>query len=269
MGLFNKKEKKKKKKLSTDQLISRWSLVTLILVLSVGMFFTIKNTVKDIENSTVGNSAVLGYLNEKYTAESLIDKPITSDDKSNVKTKTIDAGIDLFKNSYMTREKYDNVGNANNFSLTANESAFFANEIMAITQNKYSLDYNQINISESNGIITIKYVVSIRFSTFCGITSAEKDVYKELGYTVPNIIYVTSFAMIEGQNTTYQTSFNALNNDKNKEIKSYMNSKNTNDKIEEICHKTFSYLLSDFCNKTNTTFSFASDSVNFATTLGN
>lgn len=266
MGIIKKKNKKK---LTTDQLISRWSLAVLIVVLGIGMFFTIKNTIKDMEESTVGNTSVFEYVNEKYSADALIDKPISTDDKSNVKTKTTDAGLDLFKNTYMTRDKYNNVGNANNFSLTANESAFFANEILAVTQNKYSIDYNEINITESNGTVTIKYVVSIRFSTFCGITSSEKDVYSELGYSVPNIVYITSFAMIDDETTTYQTSFNTLDNNKSKEVKTYMNSKNTDEKIEELCHKTFTSLLSDFAEKTNTSFSFANNCVNFATTLGN
>ena len=266
MKLFKRKNRKK---LTTDQLISRWSVVVLVVVLGIGGFFTIKNTMKEMQESTTGNTAVFDYLNEKYYIDTLIDNPVSADDKSTLKTKTTDAGLDLFKNNYITQNKYLNPGNANNFSLTANESAFLANEIMAVSQNKYGLDYNQINISYANGETIIKYVVSMRFTSFCGITSAERDMYKELGYNLPSTMYATTYATISGDNTTYSTSFNSLTNEKNKEIVKYMNSRNQYDKIEQLCHTNFISLLTDFCEKTNTTYAFSSNCVNFLTIFGN
>lgn len=265
MGLI---KKKKKKKLTTDQLISRWSTVIFVVLMLVGLFFTFRDTLEDFEESTIGNSNVFEYLNESFYPDTLIATPVSTEDKTAVKTKTTDAGLDLFKNNYMTRDKYTNVGNANDFSLTANESAFFANEILAISQNKYGIDYNEINITNTNDEVVLKFVASVKFGTFCGYSSNDSDLYKNLGITIPQVVYLTSFVTVNGESVTYQCSFNALNNDKNKDVMSYMNKQNSTDKIEELCYKTFTSILSDFGTRTNTTYSFSSGYVNFQSTLG-
>lgn len=265
MKLFKRKNKKK---LTTDQLISRWSIVILVVVLGVGIFFTLKNTLNDVKGSAIGNTSVFDYLNEKFYADTIVTESIITQDKENLKTKTTDAGLDLFKNNYITKDKYINVGNANNFSITANESAFLVNEIMAITQNQYNIDYKQIIITKSENKTTIKYIASIRFISFCGMTSTEKDVYKELGYIIPDTVYLTTTATIIGDNVSCDTVFNALDNAKCQEVKAFMDSRNMDEKIEEFCHNNFINNINDFCTRTNTTFAFLNGGVGFSTTLG-
>lgn len=266
MGLFKKKEKKK---LTNKELVSRWSIVIFVIVVGVSLFFTLRDNIDEITKSTIGNTKVFEYLNEDYNATSLVASPVSDSDKIAVVDKTNASGIDLFNNNYMTQQKYNSLGNANDFSLTTNEVVFFTNEILAITKNKYSINYKEINISQDGDETTIKIVATIDFPAFCKLQSSSTEIYNQLGYKVPQYVYITSYSTIKNNTTTHSAYINNLTSTKNKEVIDHMNSQNTDFNIQNICLDTFNSVLSDFCDRTNTSYHFSSGYVDFETKLGN
>lgn len=261
---MGKKKTKKKRKLTQNQLITRLSVITTIVLIAIGLIFVVPQGIDDVKKTTLGQVDALNYLSEYCDIGMLTNTVVTSDDKQNVKTKLNTANTNLFVGDGISAQLFADLETCDQFSLTANELAFFTNELLSITSNPYIIEFYHIEISTTSQGTNITAIATINFRSLCSLNAQQIELYSRLKYTVPTTVCLTSYTEVASE-VTSSCIFNNLNQKKNDAALTFVSQTTTSDIAETILYSTLTSALNVFCDKVNLSYSFSNNCINFIT----
>lgn len=254
-------KKKNKKKLTQNQIVTRISAILLSIAIIVMLVVTLPKEFNEIKNNTLGQVDALKDLNEYCDIEMVATDVVTEADKSNLQSKLQIADVNIFKNNSMNRNMFMSLTHSGDFSLNPNELAHFVNEILDITDNPYLLNFYKIEIAVSD-VVYINCVADANFRSLTTITEEQIKLYTTLKYSIPNKVFISTYTSV-GDKTMSSVVFNALDSKKNTRTKTFITSLNDNIDIDNVLYNAVLSAVDEFCNKTNTTYNFSNNQINF------
>lgn len=255
-----KNKKRKRKKLTQDQIVTRISGIICFVVIVVMLIIVVPKSIKDISNNALGHADALTDLAKACSSTMLCDDPTSDADLTSLITVFTSADADIFTNNELDYDKYNNLASVQNFSLTANQLASFVNQILLNTANIYNLTFYQITIDSAQK--QIKCVVSANFRAVTKLSTNQEEVYKKLGYSIPNTVYLSTYTDYS-QEPKSDITFNALDVKKNNNAKAFFSELRSDFNIAELPYNTITNTLNTFCDKTNTTYSIKDNHLQF------